>query len=184
MTEWLNFFTTDFMGDMAFGGGFEMIKGGRDVGGLWTLLESGVRTMHLSSSLHIHAREERACALPRLWERVRVLERLRMGAKGLRKDLCYYLNSEELPESERPSPIDVTKDGQLAIVAGSDTTSSVLTAALYYLICNSDAYERLQAEVDRAEEPLVVTKLSQMDTSSSTSSPKRVTTHRGQQECL
>ncbi|KAH8987506.1 hypothetical protein EDB86DRAFT_2949843 [Lactarius hatsudake] len=175
MTEWLNFFT--------FGGGFEMMKAGRDVGGLWILLESGVRTMHLSSSLHIHARERRACV-----ERVRVLERLRMGAKGLRKDLCYYLSSEELPESERPSPIDVTKDGQLAIVAGSDTTSSVLTAALYYLICNPDAYERLQAEVDRAflsgEEPLVVTKLSQMDTSSSTSSPKRVTTHRGQQECL
>ena len=55
----------------------------------------------------------------------------------------------------------------MAIVAGSDTTSSVLTAALYYLLCNPVAYEHLQAEVDGAfpsgEEPLDVTKLAQME---------------------
>ena len=55
----------------------------------------------------------------------------------------------------------------MAIIAGSDTTSSVLTAALYYLLCNPVAYEHLQAEVDGAfpsgEEPLDVTKLGQME---------------------
>ncbi|KAH9056336.1 cytochrome P450 [Lactarius vividus] len=82
-------------------------------------------------------------------------------------DLFYYLSGEGLPESERPSPADVAKDGSLAIIAGSDTTSSVLTAVLYCLLCNPSAYERLQAEVDEAfpsgEEPLDVTKLSQME---------------------
>ena len=72
-----------------------------------------------------------------------------------------------MPESERPSPAKIAQNGQLAIIAGADTTSSVLTAALYYLLRNPVAYERLQAEVDGAfpggEEPLDVTKLSQME---------------------
>jgi cytochrome P450 len=59
------------------------------------------------------------------------------------------------------------QNGQLAIIAGSDTTRSVLTAALYYLLRNPRAYERLQAEVVGAfpsgEEPLDVTKLGQME---------------------
>ena len=106
-----------------------------------------------------------------------------MGAN--RKDLFYYLVSshtefsassfhstrgqsgEEHPESERPSTAELAQNGQLAIVAGSDTTSGVLTAALYYLLRHPVAYEGLQAEVDGAfpsgEEPLDVTKLNQME---------------------
>jgi cytochrome P450 len=76
-------------------------------------------------------------------------------------------SGEELPESGRPSTAQLAEDGQLAIIAGSDTTSSVLTATIYYLLHNLVAYECLQAEVDSAfpsgEEPLEITKLSQME---------------------
>ena len=76
-------------------------------------------------------------------------------------------SGEEFLESERPSHDEVAQNGQLAIVAGSDTTSSILTAALYYLLHNPAAYKHLQAEVDAAfpsgEEPLDVTKLGQME---------------------
>jgi len=79
----------------------------------------------------------------------------------------YHLSGEELPESERPSIDDVAQDGGLAIIAGSDTTSSVLAAIFYYLLLNPEAYKRLQGEVDSAfasgEEPLDVLKLSQME---------------------
>ena len=55
----------------------------------------------------------------------------------------------------------------LAIIAGSDTTSSVLTAFFYYLLLNPEAYRRLQEEVDSAftdgEEPLDAVKLSHME---------------------
>jgi cytochrome P450 len=108
-----------------------------------------------------------------------------MGAN--RKDLFYHLvrardlfhasswpqhfrfqqSGEALPEEERPSLGNVATDGGLAIVAGSDTTSGALTTTLFYLLCHPEAYESLQAEVDDAfpsgEEPLDVTKLSQME---------------------
>jgi len=55
----------------------------------------------------------------------------------------------------------------LAIIAGSDTTSSVLVAFVYYLLLNPEAYRRLQEEVDSAfldgDEPLDTVKLSQME---------------------
>ena len=76
-------------------------------------------------------------------------------------------SGEELPESERPSHAEIANDGLVAIVAGSDTTGSVLTAMVYYLLRNPVVYERLQVEVDGAfptgEEPLDVTKLNQME---------------------
>ena len=76
-------------------------------------------------------------------------------------------SGEELPEAERSSVDDVAQNGELAIIAGSDTTSSVLTALLYYLLLNPEAYKRLQEEVDSAftsgEEPLDAVKLSRME---------------------
>ena len=55
----------------------------------------------------------------------------------------------------------------LAIIAGSDTTSSVLTATIYYLLLNPGAYKQLQEEIDSTftsvEEPLDTVKLSHME---------------------
>jgi cytochrome P450 len=112
-----------------------------------------------------------------------VLKRLKVGAN--RKDLFYYLvrqhviystnssdwnrlqSGEELPETERPSFNDLAQNGTLAIIAGSDTTSSILSAIIYYLLLNPAVYERLQEEVDSAfpngEEPLDAVKLSHLE---------------------
>ena len=73
----------------------------------------------------------------------------------------------DLPEVERPSHADIAQNGTLAIIAGSDTTSSVLTSIVYYLLLNPIAYKHLQEEVDSAfpsgEEPLDAMKLSQLE---------------------
>ena len=117
------------------------------------------------------------------FSRGNVLKRLEVGAN--RKDLFYYLvrqhiicstcsshrnrsqSGEELSETERPSFNDLAQNGTLAIIAGSDTTSSILTAVIYYLLLNPAAYERLQEEVDSAfpsgEEPIDAVKLSHLE---------------------
>ena len=76
-------------------------------------------------------------------------------------------SGEELPETERPTFNDVADNGLLAIVSGSDTTSSALTSIIYYLLLSPTAYENLQGEVDDAfpsgEEPLDTLKLSKLE---------------------
>ncbi|KAH9035419.1 hypothetical protein EDB84DRAFT_1485366, partial [Lactarius hengduanensis] len=143
---------------LSFGGGFEITKAGGDIG-LWTPLKSGICLSAVTAHIPIRWTNSHRNRGTEVKERI---ERLRMGAN--KKDLFYHLSGEELPESERPSPTDVAKDGLLVIIAGSDTTCSVLTAVLYYLLCNPAAFERLQAEVDGAfpsgEEPLDVAELS------------------------
>ena len=46
--------------------------------------------------------------------------------------------------------------GELAIVAGSDTTSNAITNVLYHLMTNPTAYKRLQAEIDELGDNVLV----------------------------
>ena len=42
LNEWISYFTFDFMGDLAFGGGFEIMREG-DTNGYWRLLNDAVK---------------------------------------------------------------------------------------------------------------------------------------------
>ncbi|KAI0265784.1 high nitrogen upregulated cytochrome P450 monooxygenase 2 [Gloeopeniophorella convolvens] len=169
---WMNYFTTDFMGDMAFGGGFELMRDGGDKGGIWKLLESNIHMLSIFANipyalplLVFLAGDSGSVQRTRVFSAERVMKRLEMGSK--RKDLFYHLSGEELPEGERPAMKAIAMDGMLAIIAGSDTTSSVLTAIIHYLMRYPEVYDHLQQEVDatfpKGEEPLDVLTLSHME---------------------
>ncbi|KAH9990628.1 high nitrogen upregulated cytochrome P450 monooxygenase 2 [Russula compacta] len=169
LCAWFDYFATDFMGDMAFGGVFDLMKHGSDIIGIRNLLRAGVRNLstfsqvpwalpymnRLPGSVH-HVTRAREFA------HAKVSKRLQMGSK--RKDLYYYLSGED--QDARTMPGQTGADGLLAIVAGSDTTSTTLTALFYHLILNPTALERLRNEVEKefpcGEEPSDATKLGQM----------------------
>ncbi|ETW83732.1 hypothetical protein HETIRDRAFT_472015 [Heterobasidion irregulare TC 32-1] len=173
ISAWLSYFTTDFMGDMAFGGGFELMADGGDVKGVWHIFEAGLELAailgHTSWILSLLNRlpgwQDQIIERMRNFARVNVARRLKLGAT--RKDLFYHLSDEAGVEPARPPPSVLAADGSLAIIAGSDTTATVLTALLYYLLSDKTAYARLQAEVDSAfpqgEEPLDAVKMAGME---------------------
>ncbi|KAI0043483.1 cytochrome P450 [Auriscalpium vulgare] len=170
--KWLGYFATDLMGDMAFGGGFELVKDGEDVGGFWHLMESGIRASAVSSSTPWAVKivnslpwKNHAMARMRTFAATNVMKRIQLGAT--RKDLFYYLSGEhDKGTISVPLPV-IVSDGTLAIVGGSDTTSTTLTALLHHLIDSPTVYKFLQEEIDAAfpnrEEPLDALKLSQME---------------------
>jgi cytochrome P450 len=59
----------------------------------------------------------------------------------------------------------VRGDGYLAVIAGSDTTATALTATWYYFLRNPEKLDRLKNEIDAyfpGEEPRNFTRLATM----------------------
>ncbi|THH05653.1 hypothetical protein EW145_g4639 [Phellinidium pouzarii] len=172
LAEWISFFTTDFMGDMAFGGGFELMRDGGDKEGVWSTIEDGMEFLAviqhlpwLSPLLFIIPGAMKNVYRFRTFCRERVQKRKAHGS--LSKDLFYHLIDEDHIEKTPPSTEVVISDGGLAIVAGSDTTATVLSGIFFFLLTNPSVHARLQQEIDAAfplgeGEPFDATKLAEM----------------------
>ncbi|KAJ7650732.1 cytochrome P450 [Roridomyces roridus] len=76
----------------------------------------------------------------------RVSERKARGCNQM--DVFYHLIDEGGLEPHAPSHAQILSDGGLAIIAGSETTSTTLSHIIWFLICHPKAYLRLQAEID------------------------------------
>ncbi|KAJ7215515.1 cytochrome P450 [Mycena pura] len=153
IAAWFSFFSFDFMGDMAFGGGFEMLRDGGDKNGLWAILEQGTRNVTAVS--HIPWIVSTLYLIPGATRGIKTLRsfgaacaRKRIASGSTVRDLWYHLTDEAGMEKTQPTVGEVVADGVLAIIAGSDTTSVALSSFVFFLLSNLDIYRRVQAEVD------------------------------------
>ncbi|KAJ7805627.1 cytochrome P450 [Mycena olivaceomarginata] len=153
IAEWFSYFTFDFMGDMAFGGGFEMLRDGRDKEGLWTIIENGAKSVALVC--HIPWLVQTLYLVPMATRAPQKLRKFgatcatnRIGTGSQVKDLWYHLMDEAGMEKQKPTLAEVVADGVLSIIAGSDTTSIAISSFVWFILRNPDIYRRVQGEVD------------------------------------
>ncbi|KAI0345507.1 cytochrome P450 [Trametopsis cervina] len=157
LSQWISFFTYDFMGDMAFGGGTDLLRDG-DKYGLWKLLQDGLRIAVMYE--HVPWLSYYTKRVPNVGNDLVELHKVAFERTAKRyengsstKDLFYFLSNEDNTETVSPPRHTVLADGILAVIAGSDTTATTLANMFVCLLSHPEMYKRLQAEVDRYYPP-------------------------------
>ncbi|KAJ7766759.1 cytochrome P450, partial [Mycena metata] len=152
LVGWFDLFALDLMGDLAFGGGFEMLRAGEDADGVGSRIHSFMKasavTGHIPwiiSTLHLFPLVGRTIEEFNQFGQGLAIQRVKNGATGT-KDLWYHLATGL--EKVQPTLESSAADGIVAIVAASDTTASVLSSLVWFLLSNPEYYSRVQSELD------------------------------------
>ncbi|EJD02378.1 high nitrogen upregulated cytochrome P450 monooxygenase 2 [Fomitiporia mediterranea MF3/22] len=157
LTCWIAYFAYDFMGDLVFGGGFEFMRY-RDKDGFRPILEEGMKMIGIlehvpwiARSLAKYGSEPAVLETYREYGTKRYDIRKEQGA--ISRDLFHFVTNEEGIEK-----MDVSREQGLneifaAMVAGADTTSTVLDGLFFRILSNTAIFTKLRQEVD-SEFPL------------------------------
>ncbi|KAF5642512.1 pisatin demethylase cytochrome P450 [Fusarium tjaetaba] len=151
---WVNFYTFDIMGDLAFGKSFDM-------------LESGVEHNFFTES---HKTQGFMGAFRRLVWFFPLVSSIPIVNSSFLAFQAYIRNQVETRRKNKPAEPDVFSsiledydamekptqqdfdnlcgDAHLIVIAGSDTTSSSTTCLLHNLVLHPDVLAKLQAEID------------------------------------
>ncbi len=152
LVRWYNFTTFDIIGDLAFGQPFGSLESGEYH--FWII--SIFRSIRLLSIRAIGRAYPvigamMSCTLkffPKIGEARRrhreytqtVLQR-RLATKGEKNDFLSYIDERGLTGTE------INVNAQLLVLAGSETTASLLSGATYYLLKNKVALDKVCDEV-------------------------------------
>ncbi|KAJ5825239.1 Cytochrome P450 [Penicillium riverlandense] len=160
MGDWFSYLTYDVMGELCFGKSFDMLvsRGKRHmvrlvdraanrhyVCGLWMPLDS----WHLDQIFIRQLTRDRWNFImnSRVEASARAKERAQAGREA-KKDFFYYLLNATDPETGKGlSTPELWGEANVLMIAGSDTTSTTLAAALFYLVRRPAALSKLSAEV-------------------------------------
>ncbi|KAF4446983.1 hypothetical protein F53441_9454 [Fusarium austroafricanum] len=154
LSTWINFYTFDIMGDLAFGKSFDMLSNGVE--------HKFYTEAHLSEVL-IGAFRRLIWLFP-IFQSTPILNRQYMSFQAWLKtqvdtrrqnkppvpDVFSFL-LEDYDALEKPTPWDHHKlcgDAHLIVIAGSDTTSSSTTCLLWQLATHPEVLAQLRTEID------------------------------------
>ncbi|KIW12773.1 hypothetical protein PV08_07960 [Exophiala spinifera] len=159
MAQWFQWYAFDVIGELTFSTRYGFMEQARDVGNStrmvdqfntyvafvgqafpyhWLLLGNPLLTMILPPPAGLIG--EMAA---------REIEARKRRPTNRRDMLSRYLKEHEKSPQDFTME-DVYRNGAVTIAAGSDTTGIALTATLYHLLKNPEAYRRLQDEIDQA----------------------------------
>ncbi|KIK67013.1 hypothetical protein GYMLUDRAFT_156769, partial [Collybiopsis luxurians FD-317 M1] len=155
MVEWLQFFTFDFMTEMAFGREFGMLNKGKDENGIWQVM--GRFAAIVSTCCHVpwadYLVHRSPLAVSDMGELSEEFAQTRLVDSAKVKDLWYHLTDEAGLENAKPAYEDTVADARVAILAGADTTVSSIAAFFYYMLCHPEEFSLLREEIDRVYPP-------------------------------
>ncbi|KAK6501460.1 hypothetical protein TWF481_009298 [Arthrobotrys musiformis] len=163
MANWFNYLTFDVLGFLCFGKSFELLEGTGNrhlpelvdraaqrhfLCGLWLPLD----THHLDQIVIPKITRDRWNFIMKSRQQAtqRAKERTDLGHTA-RKDFFYYLLNATDPETgEKLTMPELWSESNVLMVAGSDTTSTALAAAVFWLVRNPNCLQRLQSEIRTA----------------------------------
>ncbi|KAJ6490687.1 high nitrogen upregulated cytochrome P450 monooxygenase 2 [Mycena vitilis] len=169
LVYWFDLFALDLVGDLAFGGGFEMMRDGKDVAGVGERIRAFMMAATLSGqipwivgTLHLFPQVGRVIQEFNDFGQGLAVKRMKNGTPQGTKDLWYHLADEACCEKEKPTLEISAADGIVAVIAGSDTTASALSSFVWFMLSYPELYQRLQQELDsvfvEGDNPLEVDK--------------------------
>ncbi|KAJ7764431.1 cytochrome P450 [Mycena olivaceomarginata] len=131
-----------------FGGGFELMHDG-DKDGLWHKMEHGLYLPTLTQQMPWSYRL--SPIFPDALAKFALDQAKRWLQEGsVHNDLFYYRIDDKRTDTEPYLFPLVVANSVLAIIAGSDTSATVLANTFFFLLSHPESYKRLQLELDEA----------------------------------
>ncbi|KAF8153965.1 cytochrome P450 [Crassisporium funariophilum] len=152
LAKWISLFSFDFMGDFAFGGVYSLMTD-EDVDGILPTLKRGLFLPSIAAHIPWSSRLLRMT--PFLGKDLQAVGKFAVDQGRKRasqsesvKDLFYHLLKGAKADSIASAIHIVVSNSLLAIVAGSDTTATVLSNIIFYLLSNPKYQNYLKDEID------------------------------------
>jgi len=154
MVAWYNWTTFDVIGDLTFGEPFHCLQDqgwhpwvltiteGLQAGGFIAALSR----YGLEFAMQFLVPKAKLDKFHRMWVYVKEKVGARLARSTERPDFTTYIMRND-KEGRQMSKAEIEANAELLIVAGSETTASLIAGATYYLCVNPDALARVTAEV-------------------------------------